>query len=804
MKKYFSVFLIFQILPIILYSQNNLPPISFDKEAKIEVGSNFIGLEFHKSRPLPQRISFYYPLANSIDVSTDYWYRDTTYVIKGIVQLGNDKIDLTKEVFPFKLTPFSVDFQNEYNNKIIKISYRFTDKTRSSIVTYAIINKSGRKQNLKLELENNLSLKTSHTFAYKNDFRFETIENKLFVAEHLSSETGKASIYILYPDGKPSKVKLKNDWFLQAFEKEVAPGDSLSFVQIIGSCKKDELLALTNDLEQNYSRQIKSFEQNIISKISSASTFTTGDEKLDKSVLWSKAILETNKHYIDGDIEPMPCPAEYNFYFTHDVLLTDLAAVKFDKERVKSDLEFIMKHSNDSLIIPHAYYWKDSTFVTEYASNDNWNNFWFIIAASEYMKYTNDSIFIKRFLPYAKKSITQALKTKGDDDLMWSYRPDWWDIGRRYGQRSYMTLLSIKAIRAYVSLVSNFSGNGSELSILENTANKMEVNLNTVLWNKDYNYLMNNIEAGVFDTHYYGGSLLAAHFNTIDRDKLDKLITTAKSKLVDNKIGVYTVYPMDFENLQEVWHLQNNESGPKYQYMNGGIWPHINVWYALALARNNEKEEAINFIKTTMTIDGIKEGPNGQPAMYEVRNSNKENPNEYGKIDKPQFTWAGGWYLYSLYHILGIDNNDWNITFSPYIPLNSQKISFDLNINSELANVAINRSENFRIMIDEKKISSLVIPRNIKAKNIEINLGKYDDLLLLECNSKLEKIEEGKEIILFLSAFKGHKSFIRFYSPQKPKTIFIDEKEIEPEIINDEYLIKFTHDHSQSQIRIRM
>jgi len=202
MKKYLLVFL---ILPIILYSQNNLRPISFDKEAKIEIGSNFIGLEFHKSRPLPQRISFYYPLANSIDVSTDYWYRDTTYVIKGLVQFGDEKIDLTNELFPFKLTPFSVDFQKEYNNKIIKISYRFTDKTRSSVTTYTIINRSGRKQNLKLELENNLSLKTSHTFAYKNDFRFETIENKLFVAEHLSSETGEASIYILYPDGKPSK-----------------------------------------------------------------------------------------------------------------------------------------------------------------------------------------------------------------------------------------------------------------------------------------------------------------------------------------------------------------------------------------------------------------------------------------------------------------------------------------------------------------------------------------------------------------------------------------------------------------------
>ncbi|MCK9279485.1 MAG: hypothetical protein M0P71_02595 [Melioribacteraceae bacterium] len=800
MKRYYLIFL---FLPIILYSQNNLTPITFNKNAKIEVGSNFIGVEFHKSRPFPQRISFYYPLANSIDVSTDYWYRDTSFVIKGILEFDDEKIDLTNELFPFKLTPFSVDFKKEYSNRTVKITYHYTDKTRSAIITYTIINKSGKSQNVKYNLENNFSLKTSHTFAYKNDFKFESKENKLFVAEHLSNETGKAALYILYPEEKPTNAKLNQDWLSQNFVKEVAPGDSLSIVQIIGSCKKDELINIANDLEQNYLDQIKSFEQNIISKISSASTFTTGDEKLDRSVLWAKAILETNKHYIDGDIEPMPCPAEYNFYFTHDVLLTDLAAVKFDKERVKNDLNFIMKHSDDSLIIPHAYYWKDSAFVTEYANHDNWNNFWFIITVSEYLKYTNDSLFIKKLMPYAKKSMMQALKTKGDDDLMWSYRPDWWDIGRRYGQRSYMTLLSIKAIRSYLYLASNFRENNSELTELENIASRMEVSLNSVLWNKDYNYLMNNIEPTLLDKHFYAGSLLAAHFNVIDKDKLPKLITTAKSKLVDNKIGVYTVYPMDFDNLQDEWHLANNESGPKYQYMNGGIWPHLNVWYALALARNNEKEEAINFIKNTMTIDGIMEGPNGQPSMYEVRNSNKENPSVYGTIDKPQFMWAGGWYLYSLYHILGIDNSDWNITFSPYIPVNSSKISFDLNINSELANVTIKRSEKFNIIIDGKKFNSLVVPKNIKVKNVDISCGNYKEFTILECNSRLEKIDEGKEIIFTLSAFKGHNSFIRFYSPKKPEAIFIDNNKVEPELINGEYMVYFSHSSIQSQIRIK-
>ena len=46
-----------------------------------------------------------------------------------------------------------------------------------------------------------------------------------------------------------------------------------------------------------------------------------------------------------------------------------------------------------------------------------------------------------------------------------------------------------------------------------------------------------------------------------------------------------------------------------------------------------------------MTLDGIINSPNGQPAMYEYRDSNFNNPKEYGKIDKPQFMWAAGLVL---------------------------------------------------------------------------------------------------------------------------------------------------------------
>ena len=71
-----------------------------------------------------------------------------------------------------------------------------------------------------------------------------------------------------------------------------------------------------------------------LKKVFGETKLTSGDSIIDQSVFWAKAILEANAHYLDGEIVPMPCPAEYNFYFTHDVLKTDLAAVNFDTERV--------------------------------------------------------------------------------------------------------------------------------------------------------------------------------------------------------------------------------------------------------------------------------------------------------------------------------------------------------------------------------------------------------------------------------------------------------------------------------------
>jgi len=794
-----AVIIISALFTLQTFSQiKSFEKINYTGDAKIEVGSYFAGAEFHHSCPVPQRFSFYYPVANSIDLSSDYWHRDTTYIMNAAVKFGDELQWLNTLSCKYELTPYSVKFYKDGGNKSFEISYQFTKTKPTVVITYSITNNSNETKEVELFIRLALALRTSHTFEIKKDVNVSSMNNgEIIFADNLAKETQNSRMFIVNVKEKPFDFvvneSLSNKINFQKYasnknlvdepsanfiyKKILKPKEKLIVTQILGTCKNDEGNELVNYLRKNYKKEINDFENYILSRIYKTTVIKSGDDAFDKTVNWAKAILEVNKHYIDGDIVPMPCPAEYNFYFTHDVLMTDFAVVKFDLQRVKNDLMFIIKHANKEKIIPHAYYWKDTAYVTEYADYDNWNNFWFIIVASEYLKYSNDKKFIEQIYPYLEKSLSNALKTKGEDDLMLSYRPDWWDIGKLYGQRSYMTILAIKAIRSFIYLTTVIEKNEDKLSEYENLSVKMEKSLNEKLWFDKFNYLMNCSELNVTDEHYYSGSLLSAHFGLIDSTKISQMIKTAEQFLVDKKVGVYTVYPMDFTQLKDYWHFAGNEAGEKFYYLNGGIWFHSNAWYALALISNDKKKEAAEFIKNVMTIDGIINGPNGQPAMYEVRNGDYNNLKIYGTVDKPQFMWAAGWYLYTLYHLFGINNNEWNIELNPFLLPEQSECLFNLYINGHLANVNLIRNKFLQNKIDKKEINSFVIPEKLfNVNQIIFSIGEIKNAFLKSTNSILEEVTYDKnKMNIQLKAFKGHKNKTTIISKYLPKEIKLNQ-----------------------------
>ena len=372
------------------------------------------------------------------------------------------------------------------------------------------------------------------------------------------------------------------------------------------------------------------------------------------------------------------------------------------------------------------------------------------------------------------------MKNKGEDDLMYSFRPDWWDIGNNFGPRAYMTILAIRALREFNYLSSSLNQEIDKLTYYEKLADRIADQLSLKLWDENLDYLISYYEDGNEDKHIYMGSLLASHFNLLDADRNLKLLITAKQNLLDEKIGLYTLYPMDLHLLGDYMGFAGNEAGEPYYYANGGIWPHGNAWYALSLISNGFNSEAYQFIKKTMTLDGIINSPNGQPALYEYRISDKNNPAQYGKIDKPQFLWAGGWYFYTLYNLFGLRENEWNISFNPYLPEDLDSVKFKLTVENRLVDVeVIGEGENVSsIMYDEKQIPSLVIPNDVGNLNkIIINLGDADIPLISSTDALVANayFDKQKNILEFdLHSFEGHKIDTKIISPLLIKELLIN------------------------------
>jgi hypothetical protein len=819
--------------------------VSFQGDSQIEVGGPFVGVEFHHSSPMPQRISFFYPAANSIDLSTDYWKRDSTFVMSAGIRVGygsKEWIGLTP--YSYEQTPYGVTFSKNDAQKNIKISYRFCKNKPAMIVAYEITNNSSEPLPFEFYTHLELALKTSHTYSLKKKAwtEFDSSTQTIY-AGFDDVETQNAEEFVanagLAPDSYNTVGSLKNipyneDWWYKnysslpdliskknnkrvpaaefLYKKNLEPNEKMTVIQIIGTSKQDEAKEIVSYLEKNYAKEINAYEKSILEKVNDGK-FVTGDNTIDKSYLWAKGILAVNRHYIDNKIVPMPCPAEYNFYFTHDVLVTDYAAVNFDLLRVKEDLNFIALHSGKDSVIPHAYYWKDSSYRTEFASSDNWNNFWFIITSGSYLKHSGDVELLRRLYPYLTKSISQTLLNKKDDNLMWEAHIDGSDLANSYGPRTFMTSLAIESLREYVFISLMLGKNQNELNKYEGLSDNMEKALNDKLWSDKQGYLINYYKGGKIDTHYYSGSLIAPHFNLLNHERTDALVNSALSHLFDPKLGVYNIYPMDLDSLKDFLELKGDEAGKPYYYANGAVWVNSNAWFALALIADNKKDEAFNFIKKNMTVDGIVSSPNGQPAMYEYRISDFNNSVVYGKIDKPQFLWAAGWYIYSLYHLFGICENPWNISFTPYLVQNQKSCSFTLNACGNSLNVNISGNGRYiqSIKYDGSLIPSTVIPYNSKFSNVELVLGvpatpyiSNTNSLLENCNYDLQK----RALNFSVNAFTGHKNITQIISPAYPKAVFINGEKLTSGLNirneNNVFILDINFEHKSGEEKVRV
>lgn len=792
-------------------ADNFVSTISFNKEAQVEVGGPYAGVELHKGSFLPTRITFFYPVSNSIQMVNDYWTREDSHIMDLGLKFGDQpKQWLTDKPDSFDLSPHSVKYLDQDDEKSISVSYEFTDKRPALVLTIVITNKSDTVKNVEFFTSLDTALKTSHSFNLKDSAWTEYDDNNSTIYTNFDdSETQQAQVFVANAGEQPvayssahsdviGPPEQNEPWFKSdhggvllskkqparpassfLYQKSLQPNHSMTIVHLIGSVQQGEGQAVVADLLDNYVEDVATYQAKIADEIK-VKSIITGDPVFDESTKWAQGIMAANSHYIDHDFVPMPEPAEYNFYFAHDVLVADMAAVNFDLGRVKTDLEYLLQHTGKDFIIPHAYYWKDSQYVTEYATPENWLHYWFTIVCAKYLRHSNDQSLLHKLYPAMQKSMSEILTNLKTDNLIYAYQPDWWDIGHNYGPRAYMNILAVKSLRELAYVATKLGKKPAVAVQYENTAKKIESSLETNLWDEKLGYLMNGLEDKSQDDHYYIGSLISAHFNTLDKEKTKVLVNTATQKLLDPQLGIYNAYPMDFHTLIDEMKFQGNEAGAVGKYMNGGIWPHGNTWYSLALTAVGKNQEAAQFIKKTMTLDGIMHSPNGQPAMYEYRDSNKANKQTYGKVDKPTFLWAASWYIYALYDLYGVRENEWNISFQPYLPADSKNPTFDIYANGYLQHVNITGTgtDIANILFNGVKTNSAVLPSGISTQNnIEIVFGKTTSPYLASTDSALisskwQAKEQTLEVIL--AAFAGHQSAATFVSPTPVINIKID------------------------------
>jgi hypothetical protein len=308
----------------------------------------------------------------------------------------------------------------------------------------------------------------------------------------------------------------------------------------------------------------------------------------------------------------------------------------------------------------------------------------------------------------------------------------------------------------------------------------MEIALVEKLWSNELGFLINYYDNGEIDPHYYAGSLLAAHFRLLDQNKRSRLIQTASEKLVDPAIGAYTVFPPDFHLLGDFLKFKGDEAGPPHVYANGAVWNHCSAWYALGLMVNDRREEACEFIRRVMTIDGIINSPNGQPAMYEYRNSNRSDPAVYGQIDKPQFLWAAGWYLYALYHLYGLNENVWNISFDPFLQSGAETCQFDVALHGRRYTVSISGEGDYLKSIrcgSRTNHTAVFSPSVMGNTEIQFIRGRPEYPYLADAEAVVHNCTfhaKQHELRISLQAYPGHTGSVTVVSPLPPSEIRID------------------------------
>jgi len=763
---------------------------SAGRNDQIEVGGPLAGVEFHGSRPLPARISLYAPVANSIDLSTDYWQRGNSRPVRFAIGVDAGPLRaIGNEPWEYCLSPHMVRFERKDADLRYTITYEFGVRDVATAVIVEIANEGTTPHSVEFSASFALVLRSCQTYDRILPTRERVDQQRgAVLAEFNDPRLARPALVIQNVMGSPSAISIDRQatWVTDSlptpastfvYKFPLPPHGSHKVVHLLGSSPQKNAPDCVGRLAKGWEKETRDFARQVNAAQYSDAVFRSGDSWTDSAVSFSRGLLAANRHWLNGTVVPMPCPAEYNFFFTHDVLLTDLSAIMFDAGRVKRDLLYLCTLAKNNEL-PHAYYWKDDGFKTEFCDTGNWNNLWIVLATAAYYRHTFDGQTAGRVHPLLTRALEKTLTLRHGNVLHGS-QPDWWDFGKAPGARAYLTILTIRALEEYVYLSSCLHKDLSRLPLYEQTVRQLRTGLIMELWDESASYLLNSTPAGR-DSHIYMGALLASVYDLLPGDKAARLVQTSRARLLDPAVGIRTVFPADFhtEAVKKFYGVKSNEAGDPFLYANGGIWYLGNAWYAWAVRSVGEIEGAFEFYRRTMTLDGILRSPRGQPALYEYRYADT-TAQEHGRVDKPSMMWSAGFCTGTAYRMSGIQDNVWNITVAGEAPQALQNVRAPLVYGGMKSLVRSGKGSMLtRLLVDGKDIPSRILPRDAgSGKAIEVQMGPIRYPFLDSTNSVLESAHldpQSRTMSIALSSYAGHPTTVKVFTPWLARSVSIN------------------------------
>ena len=179
-----------------------------------------------------------------------------------------------------------------------------------------------------------------------------------------------------------------------------------------------------------------------------------------------------------------------------------------------------------------------------------------------------------------------------------------------------------------------------------------------------------------------------------------------------------------------------------------------------------------------MTVDGAAQSPNGQPAMYEYRYADTSST-EFGRIDKPSFLWAGRLYLYTLYLLFGVSENEWNLSLAGPVLDTFESVHYSLTFRNRKEVVTRAKGQRLRSLdFDGTSIPSFVLPTSVRqADHVKIEFGNPEIPYVQGVTAILHSVrfeKETKSLYPELASSSGHEVNAHVITRAKPTKVIVD------------------------------